>query len=130
VRAADTNILARFILRDDEAQLAQAMLVMREPVWITMSVLLELGWVLGKRLAMDRAVVAEALVTILSLETVTTSDTPGLLWAAQRFREGADWADMVHLVSSKGGVQSFVTFDRRLFRSAGSDAPVPVVTFR
>ena len=128
MRAVDTNILARFILQDDARQARQAEAILREPVWIAGTVLLELGWVLSRRLGMDRAVVADALSTVLGLDTTHMAYRAMLLWAVERFRAGADWADVVHLVNSRDAADVFVTFDRDLARAAGAQAPIRVDT--
>lgn len=128
MKAIDTNIIARIVLGDDEAQAQQAALILRDPVWISMTVWLELGWVLGRRLGLDREVVADAMATILLIETVHTPDPEGLSWAIERYRAGGDWADMLHLVVARGVADRFVTFDRAILKCAGSGSPVPIET--
>ena len=128
MKAVDTNVLARFLLRDDEEQARQAEMILRQPVWIADTVLLELGWVLGRKLGMDRGVIAQALETLLGLETVQTRNRALLLWAVARFANGADWADMVHLVTAGDAAGSFVTFDRDLSKAAGPMAPIAIET--
>lgn len=128
MKAVDTNILARFILRDDARQTKQAETILGKPVWLSATVLLELGWVLSRRLKMDRAIVADALATLLELDAIHTGDRATLLWAIERFRAGADWADMIHLVTTKENAASFVTFDKELNRTAGPTSPLPIET--
>ena len=128
MKSVDTNILARLVLQDDERQVELARDIMRAPVWVTHTVWLELGWVLGKRLRLDHAIVADALLTLLSLSTVHVADRDGLEWAIERYREGADWGDVLHLVAVRGASDVFVTFDRRIERAAGDDPPVIIET--
>lgn len=128
MKAVDTNVLARLVLDDDATQSALARSIVLEPVWISATVWVELGWVLAKRLKLDRAVVADALSVILSIETVHTADRGGVAWAIDRYRAGADWADMIHLVASVEAAERFVTFDRMLARHAGEAVPLPVET--
>ena len=104
------------------------MAILRGPIWVTDTVFLELGWVLGRKLGLDRATVADALTTLLRLETLHTGNPARLAWAIERFRAGADWADVVHLVSIGTAANAFVTFDRHLGQAAGSFTPVPVET--
>lgn len=127
MKAVDTNILARLILQDDARQAALAATVMREPVWVSVSVWLELGWVLGKRLKLERAIVADALSTLLTMVSVHVSDRDGIAWAIDRFRDGADWADMIHLIANRDISECFVTFDRSIERIA-CDPPLPIET--
>jgi len=127
VRAVDTNILARLILRDDPHQAAIAIDMMRHPVWVSLSVWTELGWLLFKRLKLDREAVADALSTVLIMANIRVADPAGLAWAIARFRDGADWADMIHLIAAQGAADSFATFDAGIARQA-IDAPLPIET--
>lgn len=128
MNAIDTNVLARFILHDDDAQAERAADVLLAPVWVSLTVWLELGWVLGKQLKLQRDIISDALETLLALDTVHTVERSGLLWAVDRFRAGADWADMIHLVAARGSADKFSTFDGQLARRAGAATPVPVET--
>ncbi len=127
MRAVDTNILARLILQDDERQTAVAADILGEPVWVALSVWTELGWLLFKRLKLQRETVADALSTLLTVETVRVADPIGLSWAIDRFRAGADWADMVHLIAARGAADVFATFDAGI-APAAPDAPIPIET--
>ena len=128
MKAVDTNVLARLILQDDEQQMMIARRIVGEPVWVSSTVWIELGWVLDRRLGLDRTIVADALQALLMIETIRTADRAGLDWAIERFRAGADWADMVHLVAARGAADSFATFDRGVGSRAGPDSPVVVET--
>lgn len=128
MKAVDTNILARFVLRDDEHQTRLAQQVLREPAWVSNTVWLELGWLLDKRLGLAREAVADAIETLLAIDVVHTADRPGLAWAIERYRRGADWADMVHLVAAQGAADAFITFDRTISRRAGPKSPLAVET--
>ena len=127
MKAVDTNILARFILADDERQSAMASDILSAPVWVSLTVWLELGWVLSKRAALGRTMVADAIETLLQLGTIHTADRDGLVWAVARYRAGADWADMIHLVSARSVADGFLTFDRGIATSA-AQSPLPVET--
>lgn len=126
MKAVDTNILARLILQDDPRQARLAETILREPVWVSHTVWIELGWVLGKRLRLDHAVAADALETLLMLETVHVADREGLAWAIERYRAGADWADAMHLVAARGVADRFVTFDLGIARI--DTPPLPIET--
>ena len=127
MKAVDTNILARLILQDDEEQAATAAAVLGDPVWIAARVWVELGWVLGKRLRIDRNIVCDAMQTLLAMETVHVADREGIAWAIERHRAGVDWADALHLVMAPSVADTFVTFDRDIARRA-PDAPVAIET--
>ena len=126
MRAVDTNVLARLVLADHAAQCDAAAALLETPAWITSTVWLELGWVLGKRL--DRPDVCDALAGILAMETIHTFDSDGLTWAIDRYRAGADWADVIHLISARGIAASFTTFDRDIAKCVGDTPPLTIET--
>ena len=125
MRAVDTNVLARFIVRDDPMQAAAADHVLRSPFYIADTVLLETAWLLSSRYRIGRADLVATLADLLALPTATVSDAGWIGWAFGRVAAGADLADMMHLVSARG-VDGFVSFDRELARLAGPDAPLLV----
>lgn len=128
MKAVDTNVLARLLLADDPAQHAAAIRIMEGEVWITPTVWLELGWLLGKRLKLPRHVMADMFDALLSTATVSTSDEDGLRWAIERFRSGADWGDAMHVMMARDVASSFVTFDRGILTAIGGEAPLAVET--
>lgn len=124
--AIDTNVLLRLILHDDPAQTELAARILAEPVLLGLGVLMEAAWVLRSSYGQPRAAIAEALTTVLDIGTVHTPDDTGVRWAIDRYgRHGADLADMLHLVASKGS-EVFLSFDQRLPRQAGPDCPVRI----
>ncbi|MHC9420341.1 PIN domain-containing protein [Sphingomonas citri] len=110
--------------RDDERQAALADAVLSAPTLITLTVLIELAWVLRQRYAFDRTALNAALI---ALEHVTVEHEQGVRWALTRHAAGGDLPDMLHLVASVSA-RAFVTFDRRLVRHAGTDAPLAIET--
>ncbi|MDB5719602.1 MAG: hypothetical protein JWP15_220 [Alphaproteobacteria bacterium] len=127
VRSIDTNVLARFIVRDDPAQAEVATEILRGDVLLTPTVMLETAWLLASRYGMKRSIVSLSLADIVSLSNVTVRDERLVFWALERVREGADFADMIHLVESRDA-RVFATFDGRLARHAGADAPIAIET--
>ena len=124
--AVDNNVVLRLILADDERQLAAIRALMaRETLFVSLTVLLEVGWVLASRYRLPRAAVAQALTSIEALEGVHVARRDLVGWAIERYRSGADWADMVHIVGASK-VGSFATLDRDLHRRAASDAAVSI----
>ena len=90
--------------------------------------LVETDWVLRSFYGWSRTQRAAGFRILLDLPNAV--DVPQYAgWAVERMEAGADFADMMHLGGS-GGASSFATFDRKLARRAGSDAPVPVETLR
>jgi predicted nucleic-acid-binding protein len=125
--AVDTNILARWIMRDDEAQASMADTVMAGAIEITPTVLMELGWVLSTIGGMTRGQTADSLAAILSIGTAHIDRRAPLRWAIERYRQGGQLADLVHIACVDAG-RAFATFDRGIARSVGRSSPVPVHT--
>jgi predicted nucleic-acid-binding protein len=127
-RAIDTNVLVRWITRDDPVQATLADTVFANETYVPLTVLIETAWVLkGRGYALDRSAIADVLERVLATESVLLDHEAGVRWAIGRYRDGADFADMVHLVSASG-LDRFITFDRQLARQAGEAPPLPVET--
>lgn len=125
MNAVDTNILARYVTGDDPAQSAVAMQLLGGPCFVPDTVLLETAWLLASRYGMKRAVLVETLRDLLSLPLLSVGDPAGLRWAIDRFAEGADLADMMHIVGSRGA-DAFLSFEKDLAKRAGPAGPIPV----
>ena len=126
MRSIDTNVLVRWITRDDDEQAAAADRVLVGPTYVPLTVMMETAWILaGSRYGFGRAVLAETLLAVVDTETVHVPSRAGVRWAIERFSKGADLADALHLVAS-AGADAFTTFDRRLARQVGPDTPLPV----
>ena len=128
--AADTNLVLRLILQDDDTQLATVQGLMAEyRLYLPLTVVMEAGWVLASRYQMKRGDIADAFMALLVLDGVEIARADLVAWAVDRFRSGADWADMLHLVAARK-LEGFVTFDQRLSHQAGGAPPVAVTTLR
>lgn len=116
--AVDTNVLVRFLVRDDAKQAARAALLFRrDEIWVAKTVLLETDWVLRSLYGFSPENVIGALRRLAGLATVLLEDelvvARALHWAA----EGLDFADALHLASA-AKAKRFATFDRKLAKQA------------
>lgn len=102
--------------------------VLEGPCRVSLTVLLELGWVLDRVMRLPRRTVAQMLGSVAALDTLTVEQGDRLSWAIARYEAGADWADAVHLIANADAATAFVTFDRELARQAGRSAPLAVET--
>jgi predicted nucleic-acid-binding protein len=126
--AIDTNLLVRVITMDDPDQAARAERVLRAGAYIPATVMLETAWVLTRSYRIDPAAMVDALIGVLDMPAVRMADESLIRWALARHRDaGADIADMIHLTQT-GGASGFVTFDEKLARQAGPNAPVAIET--
>lgn len=126
MNAIDTNVLIRWITRDDPEQAQRADTLLMQPSFVSLPVLLETAWVLsGRPYKFDRATRVEMLRNIVETQTIVIASESGVRWAIERFSAGADFADMIHIVAARGTTR-FVSFDKGLAQEAGVDAPLPI----
>lgn len=124
MKACDTNIIVRFLTVDDPRQAAIASDYIRAGRFIPLSVLMETERVLRSRYGWSRDR-NKKIGDLRALETIEVDQTDALYWALDRHRDGADWADMLHLIAARGH-EAFVTFDDGVVEDAGASAPIPV----
>ena len=114
----DTNLLARFLLKDDAAQHRRAVAVLQsgEDLFIPITVVLELAWVLKVR-GTTREELVDCLRGILALPHVRAQHREELHQALNWIETGMDVADALHVALS-GKADRFLTFDAALVRRA------------
>ena len=118
MRALDTNVLARFFVDDpDDAQAAKqrpaAMAALADRAFVSVTVLLELEWVLRGFYELPAKDVSRVLRALASIGHITFEDRDAVLVALGAFDQGLDFADALHLARSTRA-SSFGTFDRRM----------------
>ncbi|HEY0414311.1 MAG TPA: type II toxin-antitoxin system VapC family toxin [Allosphingosinicella sp.] len=127
--AVDTNVVVRLLVGDDPAQTLAAQRCVAAGAVVSHGVLMEAEWVLRTvyRLAAQR--IADDFGKLLDLDCIHMEDRKLLRWAVERYRGGADWAHLLHLIAARGHA-GFATFDCALPRQAGKDAPVAIEVLR
>lgn len=116
--AIDSNLIVRYLTGDHAKQSARARaLIDGEPVFVAITVILEVEWVLRSTYAYQAADVARALRVFAGLPTVTVEDGAMVAAALDRAEKGMDFADALHLTRT-GHCEGFVTFDRKLVKAA------------
>jgi predicted nucleic-acid-binding protein len=131
MRSLDTNVLARFFIDDaDDTQAAlqrpAAVAVMSERAFVTVTVLLELEWVMRGFYKLASADFARVVRALAGIAHITLEDRDEVLHALEAFETGMDYADALHLARS-GRAASFATFDQRLARRASRTPLKPAV---
>ncbi len=125
--AIDTSILVRFVVQDDLDQARRAAEVLRaEDVFLPKSVVLETEWVLRFTYGLDRGRIAAVFRCVLGLPRFTWEDRDSVLLALALHEQGLDFADALHLASSRA-TESFRTFDGAFAKRAaklGTQPPV------
>lgn len=131
MRGLDTDVLARFLLRDDEAQFRRAERVVDaaaaggEALRLDVMVLCELVWVLRAGYGRERAEIADALDALLDAAPFAVDDREAVRAAVTAFRAGrGDFSDyLIALRNRHAGCRDTVTFDRKLRPEDGFAAP-------
>jgi predicted nucleic-acid-binding protein len=131
VRALDTNVLARFFVDDpDDTQAARqrpaAIAALSERAYVSVTVLLELEWVMRGFYRLPSKDIARVLRALAGIEHVTLEDRDAVLVALDAFDRGLDFADALHLARSSRAT-GFATFDRRMAKRAEGLAMLPPV---
>lgn len=123
----DTNLLARLVLNDDAEQSGRAVRILSsdEPVYIPVTVLLELAWVLSAY-GCTRSEVAASLRAVLDMPQVVAQHAEILTGALRWVDQGLDVADAFHVALSERA-SKFITFDKSLARIAKRPAIEPPV---
>jgi len=121
----DTNVLVRYIVRDDEKQSAAATRLIEakcttdNPGRVSSIVLCELAWVLTRGYGYSRAMVGRVIRRILSVQELQ-AERPELAWQAVRlFEQGrADFADfLIGLSNRENKAEVTYTFDTKAAES-------------
>ena len=122
VHGIDTNVLVRFLTRDDAAQFRrvreflEARFAEGDPVFVSVIVLCETVWVLRSAYRTPRREVAGALERLLGASGLVIEDRDQVAAAALAYRHGpGDFAD--YLLGERNraaGCVSTATLDRRL----------------
>jgi predicted nucleic-acid-binding protein len=129
--ALDTNVLVRWLTRDDEAQYAVAgrkLAAARQQgqsLWVAPTVLLELEWVLRSRYRVGRVAMASTFDALLQVHELSFGEEVAVERALWRFKrdDAPDFADCLHASLAEGAGQGpLLTFDTRAATMPGAQA--------
>jgi predicted nucleic-acid-binding protein len=120
----DTNVLVRFLVRDDEEQFERACSLIRseagreELVCVSLLVLLETEWVLRSRYELDKEQILGIFSELLSAGDIRFEDEPAIAQALFMWKDSsAQFADC--LIGARHwtlGCSATATFDRRALK--------------
>jgi predicted nucleic-acid-binding protein len=123
----DTNILVRFLVRDDEAQFEKARrLIGREVaagrrVFVSQLVLLETEWVLRSRYDLQKTGIIEVVSGLLDANDVQFEDEPAIEEALFVWKDrSVGFADcLIGARNKRLGCSATATFDEKASRLPG-----------
>lgn len=116
--AIDTNLIVRYLTGDHPGQSARARaLIDGQPVFASVTVMLEVEWVLRSTYGYRPVDIARALRAFAGLPTVTIEDAAVVAATLDLAEKGMDFADALHLGRS-AHCDGFATFDRKFVKAA------------
>ena len=123
----DTNVLVRFLIRDDKAQFEKARkLIKREVaagrrVFVSQLVLLETEWVLRSRYSLSKSQIIGAISGLLDAGDIRFEDEPAIEEALFIWKDTtADFADcLIGSQNRRLGCRATATLDAKASRLPG-----------
>jgi len=123
MRAVDTNLLVRLLIRDDAQQVSAAEKFIGKGAWVSHLVLAETLWVLDAVYERTSEHIALAVERLLAHAALTLQDADAVTAALEQFRErpSLGFSDCLVLeIARKAGHLPLGTFDRQLAKLDGA----------
>lgn len=123
MRAIDSNVLVRLIVRDDPQQVRSAETFVMSGAWVSHLVLAETMWVLDAVYERSSEQIASALDLLLNHEHLSLQDADVVGAALEQFRKrpALGFSDCLALeIARKAGHIPLGTFEKDLSRLAGT----------
>jgi predicted nucleic-acid-binding protein len=123
----DTNVLVRYLIRDEQSQYEKARrLIDREvgkgeAILVSLLVLLETEWVLRSRYELSKTDIVTAFSALLDTADLAFEDEPSVENAIYSWKDSAaDFADcLIEAHNRRLGCRATATFDGRAMKLAG-----------
>ena len=123
----DTNVLVRYLVRDDQSQYERARRLIRrevnagEPVPVSLLVLLEMEWVLRSRYELAKPDIVAVFSSLLQTVELALEDEPSVEHAIYSWKNSlAEFADcLIDARNRRLGCRATATFDRKALKLAG-----------
>jgi predicted nucleic-acid-binding protein len=123
----DTNVLVRYLTRDDQPQFEKARrLIDRgvnngEPVLVSLLVLMETEWVLRSRYKLVKSKMVAAFSALLDTADLAFEDEPSIERAVYSWKDSAvDFADcLIEARNRQLGCRATATFDGKALKLTG-----------
>jgi predicted nucleic-acid-binding protein len=126
MRAIDTKVVVRLIVRDDPQQTASAESFVRGGAWVSVLALAEATWVLATVYKLSSSDLATVIEMLLDHRDLVLQDDGAVAEALDLFRAkpalGFSDCLMLHL-ALKAGHLPLGTFDRNLAKVNGAEKP-------
>jgi predicted nucleic-acid-binding protein len=118
--AVDTNIVVRFLTKDNEIQFQKSLKLFQEQsIFIGDTVILEVEWVLRFAYKFTPEQICQAFRKLFGLPNTYISDVNAIAQVLEWHEIGLDFADAFHLARSQHCSELY-TFDQRFYGQAQS----------
>ncbi|MFN2502593.1 MAG: PIN domain-containing protein [Pyrinomonadaceae bacterium] len=124
MRAVDTNVLVRLLVRDDKAQQSSAESFVAPGAWVSHLVLAETVWVLDSVYGLNRAELIDAITMLQDQEQLVIEEAQVVSAALEHYRKKSslEFTDCLILeIARKAGHTPLGTFDRNLAKIGGTE---------
>lgn len=124
MRAVDTNVLVRLILRDDPRQAVAAEKFVEKGAWVPQLAVAEVAWVLRVVYALTASEIAKSIEMLLEHEQLVVQDAEVVSAAVQTFktRPALRFSDCLMVeIARKSGHLPLGTFDKDLSKADGAE---------
>ena len=124
MRAVDTNVLVRLLVRDDARQVAAAEAFVARGAWASLLVIAETMWVLREVYDRDHEEIADAIRVLLDIPSLTVQDSEVVTAALDQYqrRPALGFSDCLVLeIARKAGHLPLGTFDKNLGKLDGAE---------
>lgn len=126
--ALDTNVLVRYLVQDNTAQMAAAKRLIvkcvseKRTLFIPVTVTLELEWVLRSNFGYGKSETIRVLSELFSAAELSFESERALEVALELYRgAAADFADCLHIaLAAQAGEQPLWTFDKAAAKVSGA----------
>jgi predicted nucleic-acid-binding protein len=119
----DTDVLVRYLVRDDRQQYEKAarLITAGEPVLVSLVVLLEMEWVLRSRYGLSKGEILAAVSALLDASDLTIEDEPSVESAIYCWKDStADFADcLIDVRNRRLGCRATATIDKKALKLPG-----------
>jgi predicted nucleic-acid-binding protein len=123
----DTNVLVRYLVRDDQSQYERARRLIHrevssgEPVLVSLLVLLEMEWVLRSRYELEKPDIVAVFSSLLQTAELAFEDEPSVEHAIYSWKNSlTEFADcLIDARNRRLGCRATATFDRKALKLSG-----------
>jgi predicted nucleic-acid-binding protein len=124
MRAVDTNVVVRLLVRDDPGQVASAEVFIEQGAWVSLLALAEATWVLGSGYGLSASAIISAVEMLVAHQSLTVQEPDVVLLALDllRAKPSLGFANCLMLeLARKAGHLPLGTFDRSLAKVDGAE---------